>query len=154
VKKEGGGSTTVYVYDAFGKLAAEYATGTTGTLSPEFLTVDHLGSTRLVTDANGAVKRRYDYYPFGGEIGAGYGNRSTAPGYASDTFNPKFTGKPRDYESGLGLDYFGARYFSGAQGRFTTVDPSMQSAVLRNPQSWNRYSYALNNPLRYVDPNG
>jgi RHS repeat-associated protein len=63
-----------------------------------------------------------------------------------------FTGKERDWETGL--DYFGARYFSGAQGRFTSVDPSMLSTVLANPQSWNRYTYALNNPLRYVDPNG
>jgi hypothetical protein len=52
------------------------------------------------------------------------------------------------------LDFFGARYFSGAQGRFASVDPSMLSTVLANPQSWNRYTYALNNPLRYVDPNG
>ncbi len=54
----------------------------------------------------------------------------------------------------MGLDYFGARYYAGAQGRFTTVDPSMESVVLQNPQSWNRYSYTLNNPLRYIDPNG
>jgi RHS repeat-associated protein len=64
----------------------------------------------------------------------------------------RFTGKERDAETGL--DYFGARYFSGAQGRFTSVDPSMLSTVLANPQSWNRYTYALNNPLKYVDPNG
>lgn len=54
----------------------------------------------------------------------------------------------------VGLDYFGARYMSAAQGRFTTIDPSMESVHLQNPQSWNRYSYAINNPLRYVDPNG
>jgi hypothetical protein len=39
-------------------------------------------------------------------------------------------------------------------GRFMTPDPSMESVVLRNPQSWNRYSYTLNNPLRYIDPTG
>jgi RHS repeat-associated protein len=64
----------------------------------------------------------------------------------------QFTGKERDSETGL--DYFGARYFSGAQGRFTTADPLMASARASNPQTWNRYSYALNNPLRYVDPDG
>lgn len=53
-----------------------------------------------------------------------------------------------------GLDYFGARYFSGAPGRFTTVDPESASASLFNPQSWNAYSYTLNNPLKYVDPDG
>jgi RHS repeat-associated protein len=64
----------------------------------------------------------------------------------------EFSGKERDSETNL--DYFGARYFSGAQGRFTSADPLMASAKARNPQSWNRYAYTLNNPLRYVDPDG
>ncbi len=65
---------------------------------------------------------------------------------------PNFTSKERDAETGL--DYFGARYFSGAQGRFTSTDPLMASARVGNPQSWNRYSYSLNNPLRFTDPTG
>jgi RHS repeat-associated protein len=64
----------------------------------------------------------------------------------------QFTGKERDAETGL--DYFGARYFSGAQGRFTSPDPLMASARTSEPQSWNRYAYAFNNPLKYTDPNG
>jgi len=52
------------------------------------------------------------------------------------------------------VDYFIARYHSGAQGRFTSVDPSRQSIDLVNPQTWNRYSYGLNSPLNYVDRNG
>ncbi len=71
---------------------------------------------------------------------------------AASNLMPQFTGKERDAETGL--DYFGARYYSGAQGRFTAVDPSMESAVLQNPQSWNRYAYTINNPLRYIDPTG
>jgi RHS repeat-associated protein len=63
-----------------------------------------------------------------------------------------FTGKERDAETGL--DYFGARYLSAAQGRFTTPDPMMASAHVADPQSWNRYTYALNNPLKYFDPDG
>ena len=66
--------------------------------------------------------------------------------------SPKFTGKERNSESGL--DYFGARYMSAAQGRFTTADPYMPSADVKDPQRWNRYVYAGNNPLRYIDPNG
>jgi RHS repeat-associated protein len=59
----------------------------------------------------------------------------------------------------IGLDYFGARYFSGAQGRFTSPDWSEKPtpipyADLSNPQSLNLYSYALNNPLRGPDPMG
>ena len=60
--------------------------------------------------------------------------------------------KERDAETGL--DFFGARYFSSAQGRFTTPDPLLNSGRPWNPQSWNRYSYASNNPLRNVDPTG
>ena len=40
------------------------------------------------------------------------------------------------------------------RGRFVTSDPLMASAKVVNPQTWNRYAYALNNPLRYVDPDG
>lgn len=53
-----------------------------------------------------------------------------------------------------GLDYFGARYYSGAQGRFTSPDPLLGSANPLSPQSWNRYTYTLNSPLRYTDPFG
>ncbi|MEW5980559.1 MAG: RHS repeat-associated core domain-containing protein [Acidobacteriota bacterium] len=62
------------------------------------------------------------------------------------------TAKERDSESNL--DYFGARYFSGAQGRFTSVDPENASAIPEDPQSWNAYAYARNNPLLYTDPTG
>lgn len=49
----------------------------------------------------------------------------------------KFTQKERDIESGL--DYFGARYYSSAQGRFTSVDPGgFSPRNLVSPQDWNR----------------
>jgi RHS repeat-associated protein len=60
--------------------------------------------------------------------------------------------KERDVETGL--DYFGARYYGSTQGRFTSIDPLMESAEPTMPQSWNRYSYVLNNPLGYTDPTG
>jgi RHS repeat-associated protein len=63
-----------------------------------------------------------------------------------------FTGKERDAESGL--DYFGARYFSGAQGRFTSADEPLADQEPGDPQSWNLYSYVRNNPLRFWDPTG
>jgi RHS repeat-associated protein len=64
----------------------------------------------------------------------------------------KFTGKERDTETWL--DYFGARYFSGAQATWTSVDPQTMAGDVGNPQDWNRYAYSLNNPLRYLDPDG
>ncbi len=54
----------------------------------------------------------------------------------------------------VGLDYFGARYMSSAQGRFTSPDPKMFPHDLTDPQSWNKYAYTRNNPLRYTDPDG
>jgi RHS repeat-associated protein len=63
------------------------------------------------------------------------------------------TGKERDAETGL--DYFGERYLSSPQGRFTSADALlMKKAWLTDPQRWNRYAYVTNNPLRFVDPNG
>jgi RHS repeat-associated protein len=54
-----------------------------------------------------------------------------------------------------GLDYFGARYFSGAQGRFTSPDPTFTTEErIGDPQQWNLYSYTRNNPLKYIDPDG
>jgi RHS repeat-associated protein len=76
-----------------------------------------------------------------------------ALGYTvTDYLNQKFTSKERDAETGL--DFFDARYFSGAQGRFASPDPLMASANAKDPQTWNRYALTLNNPLRYVDPDG
>src|SRR5208337_4733309 len=118
VQKVLGSVTTNYVYDAEDQLAAEYApqpaTSDCGTPTCYF-TEDHLGSTRLLTDQNGNVAKRFDYLPFGEEIFAGAGGRT-----ATDPLNPKFTGKVRDNETGL--DFMEARYFSSAEGRFTIPD--------------------------------
>ena len=62
------------------------------------------------------------------------------------------TGKERDGETGL--DYFGARYMSAAQGRFTSADAPFADQFVEDPQSWNLYAYTRNNPLRYIDDDG
>ena len=65
----------------------------------------------------------------------------------------EFTGKERDAETGL--DYFGARYMSAAQGRFTSPDPIWVKADrLVDPQRLNLYACGRNNPLRFTDPTG
>ena len=116
---------------------------------------DHLGSTRATADAAATNVRYFDYLPFGEDIAQGNNGRGT--GYPAGTsltvpgnVNERFTSKERDAETGL--DYFGARYMSSAQGRFTSPDTA--GPDLTNPQTFNKYRYALNNPLRYVDPNG
>ena len=69
-----------------------------------------------------------------------------------DNIDQKFIGQMRDQETGL--DYFNARYFAAALGRFTSPDPGNAGADVANPQSWNAYVYVLGNPLVNIDPSG
>ena len=158
VTKSSASGSTVYVYDAGGQLAAEYSTiANTSPCTTCYLGTDHLGTTRLVTDKSGLVVARHDYTPFGEEIPAGTADRDGHWGAFGDTVNQKFTGKERDSESGL--DYFGARYYGSALGRFTSPDWSANPepvpyANLADPQTLNLYTYAGDNPLRARDPDG
>ena len=124
--------------------------------SMEYFHYDALGSVRLVVDfpvsSSNYTITRHDYVPFGEEIQAGTFGRTADLGYGVDPTPRRFTGKERDTESGL--DYFGARYYSGAQGRWTTADKPFADQQAADPQSWNLYAYVRNRPLTHVDPNG
>jgi len=104
------------------------------------------------------VTECYDYLPFGRILSSSDNGRNTAcypsnPDYAlTSAESQKFTGKVRDVETGL--DFFGARYFSAALGRFTGPDTLFADQRPSDPQSWNMYAYVGNNPLRFVDVNG
>src|SRR6185437_11464841 len=72
---------------------------------------------------------------------------------AGDPSPAHYTGAHRDYTSGL--DHMGARDYSSALGRWLTPDPAGLAAVNPNdPQSWNRYAYAENQPTLRIDPSG
>jgi RHS repeat-associated protein len=162
------GITTIYVYDAKGELAAEYSSASPTAQPPCqrcYLSWDHLGSVRLVTDDYGGVVSRHDYMPFGEEIASGFAGRSSLWGNL-DQVSQRFTGKERD-ESGL--DYFGARYYGSSLGRMTSPDPlpwlewqhgneeddqNRFETYIANPQNLNMYAYVLNNPLSKTDPTG
>lgn len=106
----------------------------------EFYHTDPLGSVRLVTAESGALIERVDYDVFG---------ETQTPSFSTR----QFAGKERDLETGF--DYFGGRYYAAALGRFSTVDPAyVIEENIANPQLFNRYTYAVNNPLRYTDPDG
>ena len=149
VKSTVGAVTTVFVYDAMGHLAAEYGGPTPTEQGTRYFSEDHLGSTRLVTKEDGTEDKRYDYFPFGQEVGVGV---PLAYPQVAGSNSVKFTSKERDPETGL--DYFGARYMSSAQGRFTSPDKPFADQHPNDPQSWNLYSYVRNNPLKNRDPNG
>jgi RHS repeat-associated protein len=144
VKKIAGTEVTIFVYDAEGKLVAEYSNQIASNPQVSYLTEDNLGSPRINTDKNGNVISRHDYQPFGEEI-----QRAS---YGADNVRKKFTGYERDDESEL--DFSEARYLNNRQGRFTSVDPLMASSSVYNPQTFNRYSYVVNNPLNLTDPTG
>jgi len=120
--------------------------------------LDHLGSPRLVTNASGLVLSEHDFLPFGEERTAI--SQHVPRGY--DREEPfRFTGHERDFDipepndSSSYIDYMHARYYSAEAGRFLSVDPVLQvKRAMRNPQGWNRYAYAFNNPLKYTDPTG
>ncbi|HEX3154955.1 MAG TPA: RHS repeat-associated core domain-containing protein [Candidatus Angelobacter sp.] len=108
---------------------------------------DHLASTSIVASAAGTVEEESDYYPFGTEVIV------TGPGVNE----LKFTGKERDSETNL--DYFGARYYGNALGRFMTPDWSAKPvtvpyADLHDPQTLNQYAYVRNSPISKADPDG
>ena len=142
------------MYDASGVLIAEYSGEVAAEPRVSYLTTDHLGSPRVTTNERGVVVNRRDFMAFGEEaisvqrLGGGSGNGYEAAGAT----RKDYTGYEKDEESGL--EFAQARYYNSSHGRFTSVDPLVASATIRNPQTFNRYSYGLNSPYKFTDPLG
>ena len=148
--KKVGGGTTLYIgdhYEIIDGTATKYIfagnlrvtkISTEGTF---YFHKDHLGSSTVMTDCNGiSWEERTEYMPFG----------SMRIHEGIDLTAYKFTDQELDAETGL--YNYGARLYDPLIGRFICADIIIPD--LYNPQSLNRYSYCLNNPLIYVDPNG
>ena len=156
--------STWYNVDAMGKkvkhimasssmAATVETTGTTTT--PHYVHTDQLTGSNVVTSSTGTQEELTDYFPFG----------AIRLDEKVSTFSEqrKFTGQ--EYDVDTGLSYMNARYYNGTIGRFISEDPfeivGLQMVdqgsfitYLVNPQRWNTYSYALNNPLIVSDPSG
>jgi RHS repeat-associated protein len=137
------GNWTNYIFFGGQRLARNAG----GTIN--YFVTDHLHSTAVYANSNGTVVDDNDFYPWGGVV----------PGVGQTTSNNsiKFTGQYRDTESNL--DYFGARYYENATGRFMTADwdgkpNTVPYAEFGDPQSLNLYSYVRNSPIVRVDAGG
>jgi len=107
---------------------------------------DLLGNVIATTDSFGAVAYTESYQPFGARL-----VNDPASAVAQTNGNRLwFHGKAQDESTGL--QYFGARYYDPAIGRFMAMDPA--TVAENNVHGFNRYLYGNNNPYRYQDPNG
>jgi len=128
------GQVTKYYYAGNQRVAMRQG----GTVT--YLHGDHLGSTSLTTDANGDFVARVLYYPYG-ETRYEEGTLPTDYG---------FTGQRKN--SYLDTYSMGAREYDPSLGRWLSADTIVPDPA--NPQSFNRFTYVYNNPLKYVDPSG
>ncbi|HEU4405315.1 MAG TPA: RHS repeat-associated core domain-containing protein [Polyangiaceae bacterium] len=128
--------------------------------SPLFVHTDHLGSTDLVTSdesnwldpeqpaPHAVIAERRSYDPFGRPRHPDWAQ--TGPASVPPLLGQGFTGHDDDPE--LGLVNMKGRVYDPRLGRFLTPDPVVQAPTFS--QSWNRYAYVFNNPLRFTDPSG
>lgn len=114
-------------------------------LGMTYYSTDHLGTPRLSHTTGGTVVAAYRYRSFGEPFTGTVVNPGTAT-----TQGLGFALMERDAVSGDHYDH--ARFYSGYVGRFNR--PDLVNGEVEDPASWNRYTYARNNPLKYVDPDG
>ena len=141
------------VFDAFGKLVAEYCIQSESLGGVKYLQQDWQGSVRTVTNNNGFVVARTDHQAFGGEVGYNTGQRSIEQGYSADKITKQGYGMT-ERDDATGLDHTWFRKNENKAGRWTSPDPYNGSMSLANPQSFNRYSYVQGQPTNFVDPSG
>ncbi|WP_342617559.1 FG-GAP-like repeat-containing protein [Rhodoferax sp. GW822-FHT02A01] len=133
-------------------------TSRTGTLngltatSTNYLLHDHLGSISVVADETGAVTERLAYDPWGKRR-----NINTLPGTPDSLDRLVAVATKRGYTEHehfdeVGVVHMNGRVYDPLVGRFMSADPHVTYPY--DLQSFNRYSYVLNNPLVFTDPTG
>ena len=136
---DAGSTNHDYIYFA-GRRIARYDSG--GTVS--YLSDDANGSLRTMTDASGNVQCWADYYPFGEPV--------TGTGCSGDNY--QFAGLYADATGEDGGYSAANRRYNDTYFRWFSPDPANAGAGVLNPQSWNMYAYALDNPATNSDPSG
>ncbi|MGQ0540940.1 MAG: RHS repeat domain-containing protein [Blastocatellia bacterium] len=141
------------VYDAFGKLVAEYGVAAETVGGVKYIQQDWQGSVRAVTNSNGFVVARTDHQAYGEDIGIGVGLRGVEQGYSADKATRQGYGLTEN-DNATGQQHTWFRKLETQAGRWSSPDPYKGSMNLSNPQSFNRYSYVENQPTNFVDPSG
>ena len=99
---------------------------------------DYQGNNRVVINQNGTVEETNHYYPFGGKFAG-----------LEDIQFYKYNSKELDTKKGLNWHDYGARYYDAALGRWNVMEPKFDKYYNISP-----YTFCLNNPMKYIDPNG
>ena len=133
--EERGGVQTLNIYGPWGEIIAQVVQDGQGSEEVRYLLTDHLGSTRVVVDAEGNAVARYEYAPHG---------ETTVAGSKGAEVRYRYTGHP--YDEGQEVYETPNRGYDPTVGRFLSVDPQRQDA--------SPYVYAGNNPVGYLDPAG
>ncbi len=159
VQKTTSAGSSQYLFDVLGNVTEEL-NGSTLNRAEIYLGSAHLGTytggniyfshtdllgnerARSLSTTPGVTSQTCTNLPFG--------DSQSCTGTDSSPLH--FTGFQRDTETGLDQTWF--RKYSSAQGRWLTPDPLGSSAAPITPQSWNRYSYVLNNAMNSIDPLG
>ncbi|MBU2709238.1 hypothetical protein KCM76_24800, partial [Zooshikella marina] len=111
---------------------------------------DHLDSLTAITDQNGQVVERFSYDPWGKRRQTDWQAAIDFTQITSTITKRGFTN--HEHLGGVGLIHMNGRVYDPSVGRFLSADPFIQFAG--DLQSYNRYSYVLNNPVNRFDPSG
>ena len=135
-----------------GGIAVITETSGSSIVDTKYLHRDHLGSVDAITDVNGALTTRHSFDSWGKRRNANWTAMSMSAITIFDTSitTRGFTG--HEQLDPVGLIHMNGRVYDAELGRFLSADPNVQD--IENMQSFNRYSYVLNNPLSYTDPSG
>jgi len=113
--------------------------GSNGAFYPEYFLKDHLGNVRVVLSSPTIVTQVTDYYPFGMEI----------PVSGTSTNQRKYNSKELQTDADLQWYDYGARFYDPQIGRWHVPDPLAEKS-----RRWSPYTYCMNNPIRFIDPDG
>jgi RHS repeat-associated protein len=146
----GGVKEKLYLGGDFYTAPAVYVKEGNGSWQIYYICRDYLGSITHVTNSSGTVVQELSYDAWGK-----LRNPANQAVYAPDSEPTLFLGRGytgHEHLTQFGLINMNARLYDAAVGRFLSPDPYVQNPLFS--QSYNRYSYALNNPLIYTDPTG